>query len=60
MNNTTVEHLRDLAQRCAARSENYAGTENWRQREAWYDARVQLRAAALALDLAISSERLED
>jgi len=51
-----IERIRDLSTLAAARSDNYRGTDGWRQRGAWRDAYLQCRAAALALELALSSE----
>lgn len=56
MTRNDANYIRDLSQRAARRSDHYKGTDGWRQREAWRDAYVQLRAAALALELALSSE----
>lgn len=51
-------YIRDLSMRAARRSDAYAAVDGgWRQREAWRDAYAQLRAGALALELALSSEK---
>lgn len=51
------QYIRDLSMRAARRADAYAITDGWRQREAWRDAYAQLRAGALALELALSSEK---
>lgn len=57
MTPSDAAHIRDLSMRAAKRSDHYAATcDGWRQREAWRDAYAQLRAAALPLELALSSE----
>ena len=51
-----IERIRDLSGHAARRADAYRGTDGWRQREAWRDAWEQLRAGALALELALASE----